>query len=221
MSNTSRRDAVRKITAGAMAAVLPSGASGKAAPPKIKIGQIGVGHGHATKLEVYRASLDYEVVGIVEPNEALRKRVENHPAYRGLSWLSREQLLNIPGLQAVLVETRVEDLLDNADACVAAGMHVHVDKPAGDSLARLEKLLQDANRKKLLVQMGYMYRYNPGVLLLREFLRKGWLGDIFEIHAVMSKVVAPAERKALARFPGGIFFELGCHLIDLVVGLAG
>ena len=37
--------------------------------------------------------------------------------------------------------------------------------------------------------MGYMYRYNPAVVLLREFLKKGWLGEVFEVHAVMSKVV--------------------------------
>ena len=39
-----------------------------AARPRIKIGQIGVGHAHATKLSVYRHSPDYEVVGIVEPD---------------------------------------------------------------------------------------------------------------------------------------------------------
>jgi predicted dehydrogenase len=69
--------------------------------------------------------------------------------------------------------------------------------------------------------MGYMYRYTPGVVLLRDLLRKGWLGDVFEVHAVMSKVVPPAERKRLAEHKGGILFELGCHLIDLVIGLLG
>ena len=38
---------------------------------KIKVGQIGVGHAHASKLSVYRASADYEVVGIVEPDAAV------------------------------------------------------------------------------------------------------------------------------------------------------
>src|SRR5262249_54435510 len=95
------------------------------------------------------------------------------------------------------------------------------DKPPGDSLPRLKRLLDAAARKGLLVQMGYMYRYNPAVVLLRDFLRKGWLGEVFEAHAVMSKVVAADERRRLAEFPGGILFELGCHVIDLLVGLLG
>src|SRR5688572_22819973 len=81
------------------------------APPRIKIGQIGVGHAHASKLSVYRKSPDYEVVGIVEPDAALRKRAEARDPFRGLPWMTRDELLGTPGLQAVLVETRVEDLL--------------------------------------------------------------------------------------------------------------
>src|SRR3954469_20535001 len=79
--------------------------------PRIRIGQIGVGHAHASKLSVYRQSPDYEVVGIVEPDADLRRRAESQEAFRGLTWMPQDQLLSTPGLQAVLVETRVGDLL--------------------------------------------------------------------------------------------------------------
>jgi predicted dehydrogenase len=112
-------------------------------------------------------------------------------------------------------------LIRTAEACVAAGKHVHVDKPAGESLPQLRRLLAAASKQKLLVQMGYMYRYNPAVVMLRNFLRQGWLGEVFEVHAVMSKVVAAEERRRLADFQGGIMFELGCHVLDLVIGVLG
>jgi predicted dehydrogenase len=220
-----RREALKGL-GGAVAASLatgwgPAGADDARSRPRIPIGQIGVGHAHASKLSVYRASNDYEVVGIVEPDEELRRRAEQQAAFRGLPWMTQEQLLNTPGLQAVLVETRVRDLLDSAEACVAAGKHVHLDKPAGQSLPQYRRLLDAAAKQNLLVQMGYMYRYNPAVVLLREFLARGWLGEVFEVHAVMSKVVPPADRRELAEYPGGILFELGCHIIDLVVGVLG
>src|SRR5262249_1433885 len=199
-----------------------AGARAEAPPrPRIKVGQIGVGHAHASKLSVYRKSADYEVVGVVEPDATLRKRAEARDPYRGLPWLTRDKLLATPGLQAVLVETQVEDLLKTAEACVAAGKHVHLDKPPGESLPQLKRLLQAAAKKKLLVQMGYMYRYNPAVVLLRDFLKKGWLGEVFEVHAVMSKAVGAADRKRLARFRGGMMFELGCHVLDLVIAVLG
>jgi predicted dehydrogenase len=220
-----RRQALKGL-GGAVAASLASGwgpadADDSRERPRIRIGQIGVGHAHATKLSVYRASPDYEVVGLVEPDEALRRRTEQQAAFRDLPWMTQEELLATPGLQAVLVETRVRDLLDAAEACVAAGKHVHLDKPAGQSLPQYRRLLDAAEKQGLLVQMGYMYRYNPAVVLLRDFLQRGWLGEVFEVHAVMSKVVPADARRELAEYPGGILFELGCHIIDLVVGVLG
>lgn len=216
-----RRDFLRHLGAGTAAVLTTRPISAQPPKPRIKVGQIGVGHAHASKLAVYRRSADYEVIGIVEPDDALRKQAETAAAYKDLPWMTREQLLNVPGLQAVLVETKVRDLLDTAEGCVAAGKHVHIDKPAGESLPQFRRILDAAAKQKLLVQMGYMYRYNPGVVLLREFLKKGWLGEVFEVHTVMSKVVDPASRRELAKFPGGIMFELGCHVIDLVVGVLG
>jgi predicted dehydrogenase len=37
----------------------------------------------------------------------------------------------------------------------------------------------------------------------------------------MSKLVNDATRRQLAEYPGGSMFELGCHIIDLVVGVLG
>lgn len=205
------------IQSAVTSALIAQGVSGSSPyDEKIRIGQIGVGHGHATKLSVYRSLPDYEVVGIVEPNEKLREQAMRQSAFQGLKWLTMEQLLETQKLDAVLVETEVKDLLNTAERCVTEGKHVHIDKPAGESLAQFEKILSLAKQKKLLVQMGYMYRYNPAILLLKQFLREGWLGDIFEVHAVMSKVVDPAGRIAHAEYRGGMMFELGCHLIDLV-----
>jgi predicted dehydrogenase len=56
---------------------------------------------------------------------------------------------------------------------------------------------------------------------MRDALKQGWLGEIFEVHTVMSKVVPPSDRRKLSEFRGGIMFELGCHVIDLVIGVLG
>lgn len=211
----------RQFLGAAAGAVAATAAEQTPTKPRLKIGQIGVGHPHASKLAVYRRSPDYEVVGVVEPHETLRRRAETNEVYRGLPWLTRDQLLATPGLRAVLVESQVRDLLDHGLACVTAGIPIHLDKPAGESLPTFKRLLEAASQRKLLVQMGYMFRYNPAIVLLREFLRQGWLGEVFEVHAVMSKVYGPALRKEFAPYPGGVLFDLGGHLMDLVVGVLG
>src|SRR5258707_3681741 len=156
--NSENRRAVIKRFGGALACSLAPGLAnaqpGDAGParPRIKIGQIGVGHAHASKLSVFRQSADYEVVGIVETDEELRRKAESQAPYRGLPWMTQEQLLNVPGVQAILVETRVRDLLDTAEACVGAGKHIHLDKPAGESLPQYRRILDAATKRNLLVQ---------------------------------------------------------------------
>ena len=224
MKQTTRRCMLQQLASTTLAATMLSNTTrgderGRKSP--IRIGQIGVGHAHASKLSVYRSSPDYEVVGLVEPNTELLTQAQQQDAYRDLPIMTREQLLNVPGLQAVLVETEVRDLLDNAEVCVKAGKHIHLDKPAGESLSQYARILKLASDQKTMVQMGYMYRYNPAVQLLREFLQRGWLGEIFEVHTVMSKVIDPKSRQKLGEYPGGTMFELGCHIIDLVLGVLG
>jgi len=188
---------------------------------KIRYAQIGVGHAHADKIAVYRHSEDYEVIGVAEPDPQRKQQAEKAELYKDLPWMSVEQLLNQPGLQVVGIETEVSGLLNHAEMAIAADKHIHLDKPAGESLPHFKRILDAASSKHLAVQMGYMYRFNPAVVLLRQFLKNGWLGEPFEVHAVMSKLMSEGARTSLIQYPGGTMFELGCHLIDLVVGVLG
>lgn len=58
------------------------------ARPRIKVGQVGLTHAHASKLDVYVKSPDYEVVGIVEPNETLRDAYQRKPGYEQVKWMT-------------------------------------------------------------------------------------------------------------------------------------
>lgn len=104
---------------------------------RIRIGQLGIGHNHgAAKMAALRALHEhFEIVGVAEPDPEWRRRRGDDPAYRGLPWLSREQLLNTPGLDAAAVETDVPDLVPAARRCLEAGLHLHLDKPGGETLA--------------------------------------------------------------------------------------
>ncbi len=219
MNPLSRGSFLRQLTAAGIAA---SVARGQGPKPRIKIGQIGTGHAHAGgKMDAMRGSDDFEVVGIVENDPARRAAAEKSKIYAGLVWMTEEQLFNTPSLQAVSVETEVKDLLATGARCIAAGTHIHLDKPAGESLPAFRKLLADATARKLTVQMGYMFRSNPAFQLCFQLIREGALGEVFSIDTAMSKALGVAERKGLLAYRGGSMFELGCHVIDAVVTVLG
>ncbi len=70
--------------------------------------------------------------------------------------------------------------------------------------------------------MGYMFRNNPATQLCQKAVRKGWLGDIFQIHADMCHDYGGVTyQRYLSSYKGGIMFNLACHHIDIIVSMLG
>lgn len=183
---------------------------------------IGIDHSHALDvLEEILKSDEYELVGICEPDPAIREAKKDVPILQGLPWVTEDALFADHTVQLVVAESGVKRLLQYGRAAVDAGKHLHIDKPPGTSLTEWKALLDAAEAKNLIVQMGYMYRYNPGFDLIRKAVREGWLGDVYSIQASMCTGLPPERRAQMAIHPGGIMLELGCHLIDMICVIMG
>ncbi|MEI8246512.1 MAG: Gfo/Idh/MocA family oxidoreductase [Lentisphaerota bacterium] len=195
---------------------------------KIKIGQIGICHEHAAGKIVSLKKLPdiFEIAGVVDDRES-SKGARFLPAellkpYEGLKFMTEEELFNVQGLQAVTVEVPNTDLVPAALRCMERGLAMHMDKPGGEDLKLFGKLLDGCKSRNLPFQMGYMFRNNPAMQLCRKAIEQGWLGDIFEVQAGMSHNYGGDEyQEYMGKFPGGIMFNLGCHLIDLIISMLG
>ena len=187
----------------------------------IKLGQIGIGHNHgeAKMLAARKFPELFEIVGYAEENERWVEKRGTLKGYEGLSRMSVEEV--IERSDAILVESDVWDLTKYAKMCVDAGKHIHMDKPASGTLEEYKYVLDTAKAKDLVVQLGYMYRYNPAVLRCLEHIKNGDLGEIYSINAEMSTYHTASYKKWLSNFGGGIMYILGSHLVDLIVCMMG
>lgn len=192
---------------------------------KIRIGQLGIGHNHGSEimLALRRLPEIFDVVGVVEPDAKWRDARGGWDAYKGLPWLTEQELFAIPDLQAVAVETDGHDLVPTALRAAERGLHIHMDKPGGETLAPFAQVVQICRRKHLTLQLGYMYRYNPAIQFCLAAARKGWLGDLFEFHAAMSRYDGDNEnyRRWLSDFRGGVMYIFGGHLLDIAILFLG
>lgn len=214
-----RRPLLRSAAALAFAPVL------RAAPAVALLGagQIGTRHAHAAgKMAAMRkAAADFHARGVAEPDEGARARAAKQAEYRDLPWLGVDELLADPEVRVVAVETTLEASTPMALRALRAGKHLHLDKPGGADHTAFASMRREAQQRGLIVQMGYMLRYNPAFALLFRAAREGWLGEITEIHASMGKLASGGLRRELAAIPGHGMFELGCHLVDAVLTLLG
>jgi predicted dehydrogenase len=191
-------------------------------PQALGIAMLGSTHAHAAgKMEVLQASSAWRVIGAHEPDPAAREAQQANPAFAGITWLTREELLSHPEVVAVAVEGDVAENLGLGRAVIGAGKHLHLEKPAGVDLEGPAELFVQAQHAGLIIQLGYMFRYNPAFRFVLEARDKGWLGDIFFVRGRMSTGLGLDRRPPMARFAGGMMFELGCHLLDFVVRLLG
>ena len=148
---------------------------------RLRIGFLGVAHSHAGgKIKAVKDSADWDLVGICEEDKGLRDQF----AKSGVPVLSQDELLG--KAQVVAVESAVQDHARHARLALSAGKHVHLEKPPADTLDAFRELVALASGKKVLLQMGYMWRYHPGINAALEAARKGWLGDVYLVRGTIN-----------------------------------
>lgn len=194
---------------------------------KIKIAQIGTGHDHAADIiSVLKKKDAFDLVGycrVPEDEKNLPEfSYEGYKArYDGIRELSLEEILHDDDLQAVCIETEDRALTKYALLAAKQGLHIHMDKPGGIVSGDFDRLIQTVKSEKLVFHTGYMYRYNPAVLKLKEDIDAGKLGTILSVEAQMSCLHGRNKRDWMADYPGGMLCFLGCHMVDLIYSIMG
>ena len=189
----------------------------------IKIAQIGMEHDHAVCAwhSLKKQPETFELVAWAQPNpdytitDWAKRETEGYPC------MTVEEILDIPGLEAVVIETIEHDLTKYALMAAQRGLHVQMDKPGGHDLAEFEELIRTVKEQRLVFQTGYMYRFNPAVKYAMELAKSGKLGDIYAVEAHMDCLHPKTKREWLGQYKGGMMFFLGCHLVDLIIQFKG
>jgi predicted dehydrogenase len=189
----------------------------------IRVAQLGVAHSHAAGkwATLQRYPETFSCAGIWEPDAALRGRAAAQPAYRNARWLTESELFGDGSIDAALVETELPGLLGLGRRCLEAGWHLHLEKPPGANLKGLVDLQDLAERKHLLLQPGYMFRYHPALTFCFDAIGRGLIGRILSVQGDIGKVIGPEERPWLGENYGGSMMLLGSHLLDLSIGIMG
>ena len=198
----------------------------RAAQGKIRTGILGIQHSHlAGKLKAMRDNPDYEVVAVCEPNEAIRSPRASSPMFQemfnDLRWVSMDDLLGDKSIDLIVFEGEVKDAIPFGKRVLDAGKHLHLEKPPSNKLEPFREMIELAKKRERRVQLGYLWRFHPGVDLALEAFHSGWLGEVYMIRATINSDRDMAQRAVEARFPGGSMFELGGHVIDRVVAFWG
>lgn len=191
---------------------------------KIKIAQIGTStnsHGNSIFNSLKKNSDVFEIAGYHFPENERKKFPERMKEFEGYKELTLNEILENPEIEAVAIETEETYLTKYAKLAADYKKHIHMEKPGGTSLSDFEKLIETVKQNKTVFHTGYMYRYNPYIIELKEQIKNGEIGDIISIEAQMNCIHKKEVREWLGNFKGGMMFFLGCHLVDLIYSILG
>ena len=179
-------------------------------------------HAHGKLQTLARMADDYEIVAVVDDRGTATPPVfSNEPASsEGLPVVSAQAALARDDFDVAFVETTNADLMSVAALLADKGVPMHCDKPCGEAMEPYRTILGKCRDRNLPFQIGYMYRGNPALKWIWSFVREGGLGEVRFIEADMNHDYQLEGYEPYVRsFRGGILYNLGCHLIDMVYPL--
>jgi predicted dehydrogenase len=135
-------------------------------------------------------------------------------------------LVNDPAVDVVSITTPNSLHKEMALAAIAAGKHVHCEKPLAPGLADAQAMMTAAEARGIHTQVGYNYIKNPLLKLARDMIAAGELGEITGfrgIHAedYMANPDGPYTWRLDPSGGPGVIADLGSHIIGMARFLLG
>ena len=93
-------------------------------------------------------------------------------------------LLNDPGIDAVVVATPVATHYQVTMEALAAGKHVLVTKPMAASSEEAERMIEEARRLGRVLLVDHTFCYTGAVRCIRELIQNGALGELYYYDSV-------------------------------------
>jgi predicted dehydrogenase len=114
---------------------------------------------------------------------------------------------------------------DMALAAIEAGKDLLLEKPMAMNLAECDAIIVAARARKRIVMMNFVCRSSPAALAAQTFVRDGRLGRLYHIKAaIYRRRGIPGLGRwftTKSQSGGGVLIDIGVHLIDLGLHMAG
>jgi predicted dehydrogenase len=137
-----------------------------------------------------------------------------------------KDLITNPDIHVISITTPNSMHKDMALAAIAAGKHVHCEKPLSPTLADSLEMVKAADAKGVNTQVGFNYIKNPLLKLAKQMVDAGELGEITGfrgIHAedYMHDPQNPWTWRIDPSGGPGVIADLGSHIIGMARFLLG
>lgn len=174
----------------------------------LRVGVIGVGTMGERHCRVFSSLRHVHVVGVADMNAGRGQAVAAQ--YDTRYFEDHRQLLN--EVDAISIVTTTPAHFGLAMEALDHDVHVLVEKPLTETLSQGEKLVAEAERRNLVLQVGHIERFNPAYIELKN------VTEGMRLIAINVRRLSPFD---LSNTDVDVIRDLMIHDLDLVANLVG
>jgi predicted dehydrogenase len=184
----------------------------------VGLGKMGLSH-----LAIVGAHPEINLVAACDTMGYLTDVLNKHAGLK--CYADYDRMLAEEQLDALVISTPSKLHAAMVDKALQRGLHVFCEKPFVLDVADGERLVETAQSKGLVTQVGYHYRFVGAFQEAARIVKSGALGTIHHVRAeaygpVVLRAKGGTWRSAKSE-GGGALYDYACHAIDLVNFIAG
>lgn len=217
---------MKKRTVVSLCIILLTLTSALAQKEPIKLGVVGLTHGHVGWILNREANEDIVMVGIVETDRNLAQRLsEKHGFPMTMVFNTMEEMITAVKPEAVAGFGNIYDHLAIVETCAPKGIHVMVEKPLAVSLEHAKKMEALAKKHQIHLLTNYETSWYPTNVKANELLKEGTIGALRKVivrdgHKGPKKIGVSPEFLNFLTDPklngGGAIMDFGCYGANLM-----
>lgn len=153
----------------------------------INIGIIGCGQWGPNHVRILLDLPNSTVIGVVDlDNRRLQYIAERYPNVS--IYKDYREILENPLINAVVISTPTQTHYEITKKALQAGKHVLCEKPICKSVEEGEELASLAKTSGLVLMVGHIFLFNPGIVKLKELLKFNNLGKLYYLSATRTNL---------------------------------
>lgn len=122
---------------------------------------------------------------------------------------------------AVIISNRTDQHMETAIAAAERGIHIYLEKPLSNNMNGIDDLKRLRELKSLVIEVGCMMRFHPGLRSIKELLEKNGIGKPYFARACVGQYLPDWRPEqdyhhsysAKSDQGGGVLFDL-IHELD-------
>ena len=153
----------------------------------INIGIIGCGHWGPNHIRSFSYLPNSTIVAAADmDNHRLQYIAEQYPHLS--THKDYKEILENPNVEAVVISTPTHTHYEITKKALQAGKHILCEKPLCKSVEEGEELVSLAKTSRLVLMVGHIFLFNPGIIKLKELLKFNDLGRIYYLTAIRTNL---------------------------------